>query len=49
LLGALLGGNWLAIDASDPATRAAASGVIAAYSQYHIERGLKSLKHLDRV
>jgi DNA repair protein RecO (recombination protein O) len=49
LLGALLGGEWSVIDASEPATRAAASGVIAAYSQYHIERGLKSLKHLDRV
>lgn len=49
LLGALLGGDWNTVDSSDSASRAAASGVIAAYSQYHIERGLKSLKHLDRV
>lgn len=49
LLGALIGGDWAVADASDAKARAAASGVVAAYSQYHIERGLKSLKHLDRV
>lgn len=48
LLGALLSGDWDVADASDQGTRGQASGVIAAYVQWHLERGLKSLNHLDR-
>jgi DNA repair protein RecO (recombination protein O) len=48
LLGALLTGDWTVVDATDASTRGRASGVIAAYVQWHLERGLKSLNHLDR-
>ena len=48
LLGALLSGNWELADSSAAKTRASASGIVAAYSQWHIERGLKSLQHVER-
>ncbi|HWM33418.1 MAG TPA: DNA repair protein RecO [Pseudolysinimonas sp.] len=49
LLGALLAGDWDAAEDSDQRTRDQASGVTAAYTQYHLERGLRSLEHQDRV
>ena len=49
LLGALLTGDWDFADQTDSATRSMASGVVAAYSQWHIERGLKSLQHVERT
>jgi DNA repair protein RecO (recombination protein O) len=49
LLGALLAGEWEIADASDERSRAAASGVVSAYSQWHIDRGLKSLQHVERT
>jgi DNA repair protein RecO (recombination protein O) len=48
LLGALLTGDWQAVEESGASTRAQASGVIAAYTQWHLERGLRSLPHVDR-
>lgn len=48
LLGALLSGDWQIADAAGERARAAASGIVAAYSQWHIERGLKSLQHVER-
>ena len=47
LLGALLTGDWDAADAT-PTTRPGrqASGVVAAYTQWHLERGLRSLQHV---
>ena len=48
LLGALLSGDWAVADASSEQARAAAAGIVAAYSQWHIERGLKSLQHVER-
>jgi DNA repair protein RecO (recombination protein O) len=48
LLGALLAGDWEVADASSERARSAASGIVAAYSQWHIERGLKSLQHVER-
>jgi DNA repair protein RecO (recombination protein O) len=48
LLSALLTGEWAVAEAADGTTRAQASGVIAAYTQWHLERGLKSLNHLDK-
>ncbi len=48
LLGALLSGDWQVADASPESIRAAASGIVSAYSQWHIERGLKSLQHVER-
>ncbi|MCU1570017.1 MAG: recO [Naasia sp.] len=49
LLGALLSGDWAAADAADERTQAQASGVVAAYVQWHLERGLRSLQHVDRT
>jgi DNA repair protein RecO (recombination protein O) len=48
LLGALLTGAWSQAEASDERTRAQASGIVAAYLQWHLERGLRSLRHLTR-
>jgi DNA repair protein RecO (recombination protein O) len=48
LLGALLAGDWPAVEASEPRTRREATGMVAAYLQWHIERGLKSLAHVPR-
>lgn len=48
LLGALLSGDWAVADASSEQARSAAAGIVAAYSQWHIERGLKSLQHVER-
>jgi DNA repair protein RecO (recombination protein O) len=47
-LGALLTGAWGVADAADEGTRSRASGVVAAYTQWHLERGLRSLQHVDR-
>ena len=48
LLSALLTGEWSTADAADDRARSQASGVIAAYAQFHLERGLRSLEHVDR-
>lgn len=40
---ALLGGDWDAVDDADPATADRASGLIAAYAQFHLERAIRSL------
>lgn len=48
LMGALLAGDWSVADASTERSRAQASGAIAAYVQFHLERGLRSLEHVDR-
>jgi DNA repair protein RecO (recombination protein O) len=48
LLGALLAGDWPVIESSDPRHRREATGMVAAYLQWHLERGLKSLAHVDR-
>jgi len=49
LLGSLLAGDWEHAEASDARTSAQASGVIAAYAQFHLERTLRSLEHVDRT
>ena len=43
LMTALLGGDWAEADASEGKYRREASGLIAAYLQWHLERGLRSL------
>jgi DNA repair protein RecO (recombination protein O) len=48
LLGALLSGDWDAAETAEDRTRSQASGVVAAYAQWHLERGLRSLQHVDR-
>ncbi len=49
LLGALLSGDWPVAEAADERTRSQATGVIAAYAQFHLERGLRSLEHVERA
>lgn len=49
LLGALLAGDWQVANESAASARASASGIVAAYSQWHIERGLKSMPHVERT
>jgi len=48
LLGALLAGDWAAVEAGEPRHRREATSLVAAYLQWHLERGLKSLAHLPR-
>ncbi|GAB3617023.1 DNA repair protein RecO [Okibacterium endophyticum] len=48
LLSALLTGDWPYVDESDGGTRSRASGVVAAYAQWHLERGLRSLAYVSR-
>ncbi|MFC3299230.1 DNA repair protein RecO [Arthrobacter agilis] len=49
LLGALLTGDWAIADASDAGARREAAGLVAAYLQWHLERGVASLKYVERV
>lgn len=46
LIRALIAGEWGVVDAASPATAAAASGLIAAFAQWHLERGIRSLEHV---
>ena len=48
LLGALLSGDWPVVAGSESRHRREASGLVAAYLAWHLERGLKSLAHVDR-
>ena len=48
LLSALLAGDWAVADASDPQNRREGSGLTAAFVQWHLERGLRSLAHVPR-
>jgi DNA repair protein RecO (recombination protein O) len=48
LLAALLVGDWESVDTSDDRSRREASAVVAAYLAWHLERGLRSLSHVDR-
>ena len=49
LLGALLTGDWAVADASDPRARREASGLVAAYLSWQLERGLRSLPLVERT
>jgi DNA repair protein RecO (recombination protein O) len=48
LLGALLSGDWPAVHAADLRHRREASGLVAAYVAWHLERGLRSLEYVER-
>lgn len=48
LLGSLLSGDWPAAEATDERTRREASGLVAAFSQYQLERRLRSLAFVER-
>ncbi len=49
LMGDLLSSNWERADLSAQRNRNEASGLIAAYLQWHLERGLRSLPMVERV
>ena len=49
LLGALLSGDWDAADASARRERARASGLVSAYTTWHLERRLLSLTLVERA
>ena len=48
VLGALLAGDWPRVALADARTLREASGLVAAYLSWHLERGLRSLEHLER-
>jgi DNA repair protein RecO (recombination protein O) len=49
LLGALLSGDWARADISEARERREASGLVAAYVHWHLERNLRSLPLVDRT
>jgi DNA repair protein RecO (recombination protein O) len=49
LLAALLSGDWALADASALRTRREGSGLVTAFLQWHLERGVRSLRHVERV
>jgi DNA repair protein RecO (recombination protein O) len=48
LMVALLRGDWPRADASDARHRVECSGLVAAYLQWHLEHGIRSLRHVER-
>ena len=46
--GALLAGDWAVVDAAEPRHLKEASGLVAAYLAWHLERGLRSLAYVER-
>ncbi|MDP2775533.1 MAG: DNA repair protein RecO [Nocardioides sp.] len=48
VLGALLAGDWPVVEAADPRQLREASGLVTAFLQWHLERGLRSLEHVER-
>ncbi|WP_062072188.1 DNA repair protein RecO [Demequina sediminicola] len=49
LLEALLRGDWERAESADGRARKDAAGLIAAYAQFHLERKVRSLPHVDRA
>jgi DNA repair protein RecO (recombination protein O) len=48
LLAALLSGDWEVAEAAEPRQRREGSGLVSAYLQWHLERGLRSLPLVER-
>lgn len=48
LMRALITGDWQAARDADERTRRQASGLIASFVSWHLERGLRTLEHVDR-
>jgi len=48
LMSALLTGDWDTAMASTERSRRESAGLVAAYLSWHLERGLRSLTHVDR-
>jgi DNA repair protein RecO (recombination protein O) len=49
LLAALLSGDWELADCSDPRHQREGSGLVAAFLQWHLERGVRSLRLVERA
>jgi len=49
LMDALLRGDWEQADASERRHRAECSGLVAAYTQWHLEHSIRSLAHVEHV
>lgn len=49
LLASLLSGDWGPADLSLPQFRRESAGLVASYVQFHLERAVKSFKHVERV
>jgi DNA repair protein RecO (recombination protein O) len=49
LMSALLSGDWTVADAATDRAQRETSGLIAAYLQWHLERGLRSLRLVERL
>ncbi|MEU8265778.1 DNA repair protein RecO [Sphaerisporangium sp. NPDC049002] len=49
LMIALIRGDWDSADASEQRHRTECSGLVAAYLQWHLEHGIRSLRHVERV
>lgn len=49
LLAALLTGDWSVADPSEDRHRREASGLVAAFVQFHLERRLRSLRMVERI
>ncbi|WP_307829390.1 DNA repair protein RecO [Actinomadura viridis] len=47
LMLALLRGDWEYADGSQPRHRVECSGLVAAYLQWHLEHGIRSLRHVE--
>ncbi|WP_110182496.1 DNA repair protein RecO [Nocardioides solisilvae] len=48
VLGALLTGDWPVVHAAQDRHLREASGLVSAYLAWHVERGLRSLEHVER-
>lgn len=49
LMQALVSGDWAAAQSADLRTRRATSALVSGYVQWHLERGLRSLRMVERV
>ncbi|MCD4527198.1 DNA repair protein RecO [Nocardioides sp. cx-173] len=47
-MSALLTGDWPVVEAADARQLREASGLVSAFLQWHLERGLRSLEHVER-
>lgn len=47
-LAGLLTGDWALVDSAPEAVRGRGHGVVGAYVQWHLERSLRSLSHVER-
>jgi DNA repair protein RecO (recombination protein O) len=48
LMGALLAGDWPVVEAAHPRHVREANGLVAAFTQWQLERGLRSLAYVER-